>query len=95
MSSRPLDPLTALSIELSATMSRHKYTSDSETAIGELRQLAADHPSILATEAGRWAGFHETDPHSTALVDALKAISTPDAIALGRSRFMAGSHTTP
>ncbi|WDH80218.1 hypothetical protein PTQ19_07240 [Microbacterium esteraromaticum] len=95
MSSRPLDPLTTLSVELSAAMSRNRYTTDPGPVIAELQRIAGEHPELLAEEAGLWAGFNEADPDSAALVDALKAISTLEAVALGRERSTAGSHFTP
>ncbi|MBN7792446.1 hypothetical protein [Microbacterium esteraromaticum] len=95
MSSRPLDPLTTLSVELSATMARNRYTTDPGPVIDELQRIAGEHRELLAEEAGLWAGSNEADPHSAALVDALKTIATPEAIALGRERSTAGSHSTP
>lgn len=96
MPSRPLDPLTMLAITLSATISRHKYTDDPAPVIAEQQQLAGEHTDILAKEAGRWAGFHETDPHCTVLVAALKEIpGASEHVQLGRDRFRAPTHRTP
>lgn len=95
MPSHPLDPLTMLSVELSATMSRNRYTQDPGPVLAELQQTAGPHTGLLAAEAGRWAGFNETDPHAAALVAALMEIGAPDAVELGRHRFQARSHSTP
>ncbi|MEJ1087007.1 hypothetical protein WDU99_01605 [Microbacterium sp. Mu-80] len=94
MPSHPLDPLTMLSVELAATMSRHRYTQDPGPVIAELQQLAGPHTDLLAAEAGRWAGFNETDPHTAGLVAALMEIGAPDAVEVGRHRFRAPSHST-
>ena len=95
MPSHPLDSLTLLSVELSATMARNRYTTDPAAVITELQQIAGDHRELLAAEAGAWAGFHETDPDVSVLVAALMGIGDPGAIAVGRQRFRDGSHSTP
>ena len=82
-----LHPDTLLSIHLSATMSRNRYTSDPGPVIDELRQIAGDRLDILAEEVGRWIGYYEDD-HTRTLTTALRALplDMDDAIALGQFR---------
>ncbi|MFK4760282.1 hypothetical protein ACI3KS_05040 [Microbacterium sp. ZW T5_45] len=82
-----LHPDTLLSIRLSATMSRNRYTSDPGPVIDELRQIAGDRLDILADEVGTWIGYFEDD-HTRTLTTALRALplDMDDAIALGQRR---------
>lgn len=95
MSSGPLHPDVALSVKLSAIMSRNRYTHDPAPVIEELYAAAGDRLDILAAEVGRWVGFYEDD-YTRDLVTALRALplEMDDAIALGVQRRNAGSHTT-
>lgn len=96
MPSGPLHPDVALSIRLSAIMSRHRYTRDPAAVIDELYATAGDRSDLLAVEVGGWIGYYE-DEHCRLLTDALRALplDMADAIKAGRERRSEGSHTTP
>lgn len=95
MSSGPLHPDVALSVKLSAIMSRNRYTKDPASVIAELYEVAGDRLDLLAAEVGRWVGFYEDD-YTRTLATALRALplDMDDAIALGVQRRNAGTHTT-
>ncbi|MBN8423244.1 hypothetical protein JF531_01765 [Microbacterium esteraromaticum] len=89
MPSRPVDPLTTLSVELSALMARNRYTTDPGPVLEEPQRLASEHHEVPAGSR-MWAGSNEANPHGTALVDTPKTIGTPEAIALVRERSRGG-----
>jgi len=90
-----LDPDTALDVLLSATCSRHRYTTDPGPVIDELRRIAGARLDILAHVAGRWAGFYEST-HTALLCAALLDIPGADAwVTLGRERRDAPVHGAP
>lgn len=95
MPSRRPSPDTLLGIRLSAIMCRNQFTRDPEPVIAELRAAAGDRLDILTDEAGRWIGFYE-DAHTAPLAAALRELplDMDEAIALGRSRRNAGTHST-
>lgn len=95
MSRLPLDPATALDVRLSAICSRNRYATDPEAVLAKLRETAGDRGDILASVAGLWAGFHESDPHRQVLVAALRTIpGAEEHVPEGRFRRGAGSHST-
>lgn len=96
MPSGPLHPDVALSIRLSAIMSRHRYTHDPGPVIDELYATAGDRLDLLAAEVGGWIGYYE-DEHTRTLIRALRALPLDmvDAIKAGQERRSEGSHTTP
>lgn len=96
MPSGPLHPDVALSIRLSAIMSRHRYTHDPAPVIDELYATAGDRLDLLAVEVGGWIGYYE-DEHCRPLIRALRALplDMADAIKAGQERRSEGSHTTP
>ena len=93
--SRPLRPDTALDVLLSATCSRHRYTTDPGPVISELQRLAGESTDILARVAGHWAGYYRTI-HTGALCDALLTIpGAAEWEMLGHARAAAPTHGAP
>lgn len=85
--SEPLDPDTALDVRLSATISRHQFTTDPAPALEALRVAAGDRADILARVAGVWAGYHEPDAEMAAMVAALRTVpGAEEWVQLGRER---------
>lgn len=95
MPSHPLSLDVLLGIELSAIMSRNRYTHDPAPVIAELQRVAGGRDDILADEAGRWIGFYEDD-YTRDLATALRALplDMEDVIALGVQRRNSGTHST-
>lgn len=91
--SRPLHPDVMLGIRLSTICSRNQYETDTAPVIGELLEVAGDRGDVLAMEAGKWAGYYDTE-HTAALVAAIIA-EIPGAAAwveAGRERRAAPIH---
>ncbi|MDR6142025.1 hypothetical protein QE375_001579 [Microbacterium foliorum] len=95
MPSRGLSPDVALSIEISAVMSRNKYTDDPAPVIAELYETAGDRIDLLTTEVGGWVGYYEDD-YTRVLTTALRALplDLADEIARGLERRGMGHHST-
>ncbi|WP_217183358.1 hypothetical protein [Streptomyces sp. AC495_CC817] len=95
MPTRGLTPDTLLRIELSATMSKNRYTDDPAPVIDQLLALAGSRDDILAAEVGLWIGFYEDD-YTRTLTTALRALPLDLApgIALGQDRRHLPTHTT-
>lgn len=75
-----------LDVQLSAIASRHRFTTDPNPVIDELRQLAGVRTDILAHMAGTWAGYYE-DENTRPLATALRGINGAEQwVALGRKR---------
>lgn len=90
-----LPPDTRLGIRLSAICTRNQFTTDPRAAIDELLEAAGGRGDLLAREAGRWAGYYETDEHRRPLVRALLGIPGARAWAEeGRARRNADAHKT-
>lgn len=78
---------TLLSISLSATIARHKYSRDPSQAVAELMAEAGARTDLLAEEAGLWVGFYESDPDVQSMVAALREIPGSEQwVELGRLR---------
>jgi len=93
MPSSELSADVRLGVHLSAICARNQYTTDPESVIAELRQLAGARDDILVQEAGTWAGFHEADPNVQLLTDALKELpGVGPWVELGRKRWRAPMH---
>lgn len=93
MPSGRLHPDVALSIRLSAIMSRHRYTHDPGPVIDELYKTAGDRFDLLAVEVGGWIGYYE-DEHVRILCDALRELPGLEPwIALGQHRRRTLGHT--
>lgn len=93
---RPLDDDTLLSISVSATISRHRFDTDPADMLAEVRELAGDRTDILTWEAGTWAGYYGRDLGvQPAFTEALRAIGSEEAFALGRKRRAEPAHSAP
>lgn len=91
----PLTPDTLLGISIGAAIARHQYDHDPTVLMAEVTRLADGRGDILAQEAGRWAGYHEPDQESAAVVTALKQVPGADVwVQLGRDRRGAPPHGT-
>lgn len=91
--SRPLHPDVMLGIRLSTICSRNRYETDTAPVIAQLLEAAGDRSDILAMEAGKWAGYYDTE-HTAALVAAIVA-EIPGAagwVEAGRQRRSAPIH---
>lgn len=91
--SRPLHPDIMLGIRLSTICSRNQYETDTAPVISQLLEAAGDRVDVLAMEAGKWAGYYDTD-HTAALVAAIIA-DIPGAaewVDAGRQRRAAPTH---
>ncbi|QYF98433.1 hypothetical protein [Microbacterium sp. PAMC21962] len=95
MSRHGLDPDTALDVLLSATCSRHRYTTDAAPVIAELHRIAGARLDILARVAGSWVGYYG-DEYTRTLSHALLGIPGADSwVTLGRERREAPVHGAP
>lgn len=90
-----LDEATLLDVTLSAICSRHRYTSDPERVLEELRSVAGSRTDLLAHVAGTWIGYYGDD-YTRRLADALLQIEGAQVwVPLGQKRRGMPPHRTP
>ena len=84
-----------LSIQLDASCSRNRYTTDPAPVIAELRAAASDRLDVLTESVGLWVGFFEDD-YTRTLCRALRELPGLEPwIAEGERRRSRRDHSTP
>ncbi|MBW9208014.1 hypothetical protein KV097_18905 [Mumia sp. zg.B17] len=85
MPSRRLSPETALSVKLDALLGRHAFTTDPAPVVQALQELAGARSDLAEQAAGRWVGWHESDPAPyQPLVSALRPLADSATTAAAR-----------
>lgn len=69
-----LNTTTMLGITLSNVMSRHRFDTEAQQVVDELRAIAGDRGDVLAMEVGLWVGYHGGDEHVGPLIAALQRV---------------------
>lgn len=74
-----MHPDVMLDIRLSATCSRHQFTTDTAPVIAELERMAGAHRDILCAAVGGWVGFYRSRYTRTLCEALLRAFPAAEA----------------